>query len=303
MNGGLAVFGALLLIAAAVGGWGRRPWTRAAVERADLGGSGRLLGVVLGTGLAALGNHVALVFAGVVLAAWSGWLLQREAQRLTPLPLAPALSLLLVPAYRLLSTIAGPEGLALSALPVIPLSPAAERLLAPPLLLVAWALGGLWPLHRQLPGALTAPAGALLIYRVGAAAMPEGLAYWRGAVFPLLVIGIWHAALARRLELVAVGGGLLGLASLDRNGIAGAGWLLATAAGMEVLRRTRVGGALARGALIAMAGWGGVEATTGGLRAEVVYTVLAAAGAGVAMMARAPSSGARSAASPSTVTR
>ncbi|MBA3555456.1 MAG: hypothetical protein H0W29_11930, partial [Gemmatimonadales bacterium] len=37
VNGGLAVFGALLLIAAAVGGWGRRPWTRAAVERADLG--------------------------------------------------------------------------------------------------------------------------------------------------------------------------------------------------------------------------------------------------------------------------
>jgi len=259
--------------------------------------------VVLGTGLAALGNQVALVFAGVVLAAWSAWLLQREARRLTPLPLAPALTLMLVPVYQLLSTIAGPEGLAVSLLPAIPLSPAAERLLAPALLVVGWALGGLWPLHRQLPGALTAPAGALLIYRVGAAALPEGLAYWRGAIFPLLVIGIWHAAFARRLELVAVGGGLLGLASLDRNGIAGAGWLLATAAGMEVLRRTGVGGALARGVLIVMAGWGGVEAATGGLRTEVVYTVLAAAGAAAAMMARAPSSGARSAASPSTVTR
>ncbi|MBA3260650.1 MAG: hypothetical protein H0T68_14440 [Gemmatimonadales bacterium] len=296
VNGGLVLFGVILLIAAAVRRRWRRPGDlstpdvrpRAAPDPAASGGIGRLLGLVLGTGLAALGDQVALVFAGVVLAAWSAWLLQREVRRPRTYPVVPALSLLLIPAYWLLSTIAGPLGLAVSALPAIPLSPAAERLLAAALLLVAWALGGLWPVHRQVAGALIAPAGALLIYRVGAAAMPAGLAYWRAAIFPLLVIGIWHAALARRLELVAVGGGLLGMASLDRNGIAGAGWLLATAVGLEVLRRTGVDGPLARSALIVTAAWGGLEAATGGLRTEVVYTVLAAGGAALGFMKARP---------------
>ena len=56
---------------------------------------------------------------------------------------------LLLPAWWLMATIAGPVGLGVAALPAVPFSPAAERLLAIPSLIAAWAVAGLWPLHRQ----------------------------------------------------------------------------------------------------------------------------------------------------------
>ena len=65
----------------------------------------------------------------------------------------------------------GPGG---GALPNVPLSPAAERLVASALLLVAWGMSGLPPFHRQIAGALSAPAAALLLYRIGAGALPDG---------------------------------------------------------------------------------------------------------------------------------
>ncbi len=262
-----------------------------------------LLGVVLGTGLVVLASHVAVVFAGVAVAGWSGWLIQRRTEPSAPVPLAPGFTLLLIPAYWFLATIAGPESLAVADLADLPVSPAAERLLAPVLLLVTWALGGLWPLQSQVAGPLAAPAGAILLHRIGLAIVPTGLAHWRAAFFPLLVVGIWHAALTRRLTGVAVGAGLLGIASLDSDGIAGGGWLLATAAALEVLRRAGTDSGLVRVPLVLAATWGGIQAATGGLRTEVVYTVLAAAGAGWAITARAPNRGTASASSPSTATR
>lgn len=262
-----------------------------------------LLGVVLGTGLVVLTPHLGLVFTGVAVTGWSAWLLRRGAELSAPAPLAPALTLLLIPAFWFLATIAGPESLAVANLAALPVSPAAERLLAPVLLLVTWALGGLWPLQGQIAGPLAAPAGAILLHRIGLALVPAGLAHWRAAFFPLLVVGIWHAALTRRLAGVAVGAGLLGIASLDPDGIAGGGWLLATAAALEALRRAGTGSRLARVPLVLAATWGGIQAATGGLRAEVVYTVLAVAGAGWAITARAPSKGTASVSSPSTATR
>lgn len=237
---------------------------------------GPMLGVVAGTLLAAIGYHLALVCAGAIVTAWSGWLLQGSAR--VRYPVGPALTLILLPAFYLLRTIAGPVGLAMPALREVPLSPAAEQLVSPAVLLVAYVLGGLWPFHRHVPGAWTASAGALLLFRVGWSAFPSGLAHWQTAVFPLLALGMWHAAWTRRLSLVAVGGALLGVASLDPRGLAGAPWLLAAAIALELPLHRR--GLIAAG----LGAWGGIEVATGGLRTETVYTVLAAAAVAVALI-------------------
>ena len=239
-----------------------------------------LLGAAIGAGLAALGTHLALVFLGVMLAAWSAWRLA-PATAARAIPLGPSIALLLLPAYWILSTIAGPLGLAMSSLPDVPLSPAAERMLAAALLLAAWGTSGLPPFHRQMVGALSAPAAALLLTRVGMEAVPDGLGYWRTIAFPILVAALWFAGFRKRLDLVAVAGGFLGLLSLDPDGVVGGFLLLAAAILLGVGPRIRI-------VLVLLAGWGGIEALTGTLRVEVVYSVLAMVGVGVAVATAGP---------------
>ena len=241
--------------------------------------SGGLLAAALA---AAVGPHLGLVVLGVIVAAFMGHLLQR-AEGGPRLPLAPAATLPLLPAWWLMATIAGPEGLWVSGLATLPFSPAAEQLLAMPLLIAAWAVSGLWPLHRHLPGALVAPVGALLMARVAIPAVPLGLEHWRPLMMPLVVVGVWHAALSGRLPRVAVGIGWVGLLAPGRMGLAGAAMLLAAGFAVELVERIsalRVG-LLAPAAqalpLIAF-GWGALLAVGGGLRGEVVYTAVAVAG-------------------------
>jgi len=198
-----------------------------------------------------------------------------------PPPVTPSLTLLLVPVYWLLSTIAGPEGLSLATLPLVPLSPAAESLVAPALLLAGWSVAGLWPLHRQVPGALTVPLGALLIVRVALPLAPDGLEYWRPLAVPLVIAGIWHAAAVARWPLLAAGTGFLGLAGLTPVGAMGAAWLLGSALVLELcsmLRLPAIADRLARAATWIAGAWGGLLVLEGGLRGEVVYTALGAIG-------------------------
>lgn len=239
-------------------------------------------GLLAGALAAAIGPHVGLVVLGVILAACMGHLLQR-AEGGPRLPLAPAATLPLLPAWWLMATIAGPVGLWVSGLASVPLSPAAEQLLAVPLLIAAWAVAGLWPLHRHLPGALVAPVGALLMARVAIPAVPMGLEHWRPLMMPLVVAGVWHAALSGRLPRVAVGIAWVGLLAPGRMGLAGAALLLAAGLAAELVERIsalRVG-LLAPAAqalpLIAF-GWGALLAVGAGLRGEVVYTAVAVAG-------------------------
>lgn len=242
-----------------------------------------LLLLVLGALAVGAGGHIGVLLIGAVASGWGAWLALPRSVR--PRPYGPALVLaLLGAALWLLGTIAGPEGLALSAVPSLPLSPAAERLAALLLAGAAWVLSGLWPWRQPADGALTAPIGAWLLLRLGLPAVPAGLEHWRPALFPLLVAGIWYAALTRRTTSLAAGGALVGVASLDPAGIAGAGWLLASAIALELwhLRgRAEASAAapLVRAGLALLAGWGTLGVLSGGLRTEVVYTVLAAAGA------------------------
>src|SRR5262245_58167822 len=270
VNGTLVSMGVLLLGTAALRSRDRRssgtpssPEEPGALPRVY-----PVLGSALGTGLAALGTHLSLVFLGVLLAAWFAW---RSPPAPLPraIPLGPTLTLLLLPTYWLLHTIAGPVGLTMPSLPEVPLSPAAERLISAALLLVAWGGSVLPPFHRQVTGPLSEPAAALLLSRVGMKLVPEGLAYWQTLAFPLLVAALWLAGFRKWMDLVAVAGGFLGLLSLDADGILGgyllpaAAVLLAVGSGMWVV-------------LVLLAVVGGIEALTGTLRVEVVYSVLAA---------------------------
>lgn len=246
-----------------------------------------------GAAAAASGPHVALGFAGLVAAAWAGYFAFR-APGARPVPVAPVLTLLLLPAYGLLATISGPLGLRIATLAEVPLSPAAGLLVSPVLLVVAWAVVGLWPLQRQLPGALLAPVGLLLLGRVALPLAAEGLAYWQPVTLPLAVLGLWNAAAWGRWPLLAAGGGFLGAAVATPVGIAPAAGLTALGLALELASLASVPRAvttLVRALawpLAAVAGLGVLEA---GLRGEVVYTalgtlglalIIAAGGAGAA---------------------
>ncbi len=260
--------------------------------------------IVVGLAACAAGGHTALVFLGVVAVVWSGYLLAHRDWR--PLPVAGLLALVLAPTYWLIVTIAGPVGLAVEAIPLVPLSPAAEWLVAAGLLLAAWSTAGLWPLHRQVPGALTSLAGALLLTRIAIPLAPAGLEGWRPVAVPLLTVGLWHAAMQARWALLAAGSALLGLVSVTTPGASGAWWLLAAALALELRSMARMPLGLSRmlaGGASVSAAWGGLLVLEGGLRSEVVYTAFGAAalalavasGRGRAMTASAPSTPAPSA--------
>jgi hypothetical protein len=251
--------------------------------------AGRLAAALLaGAAAAALGPHLAVVFLGVIVAAWSAYFLFHPGAG-RPAPVTPSLTLLLAPVYWLLSTIAGPEGLGVAALPLVPLSPAAESLVASALLLVGWSVAGLWPMHRQVPGALVGAIGALLLIRIALPLAPDGLEYWRPLAVPVLIVGIWHAAARARWPLLAAGAGFLGIAGLTLAGATGAGWLLGLALVLELcsMLRLPVGTIrLARVAAWVPAAWGGLLVLEGGLRGEVVYTALGAAGLALLIASR-----------------
>ncbi|HEX6105032.1 MAG TPA: hypothetical protein VFZ26_05570 [Gemmatimonadales bacterium] len=241
-----------------------------------------LAALALGALLVGAAGHIAAVIAGAMACGWAAWLSVPSPAR--PHPVAPTLVfLLLATAFWLVATIAGPEGLSLAAIPWLPLSPAAERLLALPILASAWVLSGQWPFRQPAGGALTGPVGGVMLVRLGTA-VPAGLAHWQAAVFPLLVLGIWHAALTRRLTPLAVGGAMLGVVSLDPRGHAGAGSLFLAAVAIELGRRLP-GPAerLARIPIALAAAWGALNVAVAGLGTEVVYTVLASAGAALGL--------------------
>lgn len=239
-----------------------------------------VVAIALGTLLAAVGPAAGHVFLGTILVAFAGWRV-RWAEGDRPLPIAPLLASLVIPAWWLMSTIAGPEGLAVVSLPDLPWSPAAERLLGLVLIVASWAASGLWPLHREEPAALTALAGALLVLRVVVPAVPDGLAHWRALAMPVVVVGLWHAVATDRRDGVAVALAWVGLMSGEPPGQLGAALLIVAALLLELWIRISPASAAARRALEATAallgGVGALFAIDAGLRAEVVYTVLAVA--------------------------
>jgi hypothetical protein len=107
------------------------------------------------------------------------------------------------------------------------------------------------------------------------------LEHWRAAAVPLVLLGLWHAAVTRRLAALAIGGAFLGVVSVRPAGVCGSGWLLACAAGLELQRLLSAGTAqrLAPGVRMLLAfaaAWGAQQVLAAGLETEVVYSVFAA---------------------------
>lgn len=239
-----------------------------------------------GTLAAAFGPDVASVFGGFVLATGAFFVLVHPPAA-RPVPLAPLLSLVLAPVYWLTATVAGSTRVWVGSLPMVPFSPAAESLVAPGLLVALWASAGLWPLHRQVPGALLAPLGALLVIRVGLPAVPLGLEHWRPAAVPLVVLGIWHAAWIGRGPLLAAAAAVLGLLSQPAGSVGAIVALLAAAAGLELSATAAAPGLrVTRVLLVIVGGWGGLAVVEAGLRTETVYTAVGVAGVALAFASR-----------------
>lgn len=243
---GAPLAGRLLHLGAALRWLDSRVLARSRAEGgwpAPRSGDGPALAVA-GVGALALvvGRHVALAFGGAVaVAAGAQWYLGRRPS--APPPLLPlAVFVLLAPAYWLLATVAGPVGLGIGTLGDVPLSPAAEVLLALPLAAVVWGFAGLWPLHGFAPGPLLFPAGVLLWLRVAAPAVPDGLRYWEPLVGAAAVAGIWHAAATRRLPGAVSGLALLALAAAGPEAAPAVWGLALSGAGLAVLGSARPDG-------------------------------------------------------------
>jgi hypothetical protein len=240
--------------------------------------TGGLAAIGAGALMAAASPWADAVLLGAVLAAAGGWVYARprEARRL---PVAPVLTLALVPAWWLMRTIAGPEGLATVSLPDLPWSPAAEQLLGALLLLAGWAMSGLWPLNHEEPAALTAPVAALLIARVALPAFPDGLEHWRALLMPVVLVGGFQGVLTGNRSTALAGLAWVGLATATGQGEAGAGLILLGGVILMAAERVarRVQGAARLLAALGV-GAGALLVIEAGLRTEVVYTVCAVAG-------------------------
>ena len=240
--------------------------------------SGGLIAIGVGALIAAASPWAAPILLGAMLAAAGGWTCTR-ARSPRRLPIAPVLTLALVPAWWLMHTIAGPEGLATASLPDLPWSPAAEQLLGALLLLAAWAMSGLWPLHREEPAALTAPVAALLMARVALPAFPDGLEHWRALVMPLVLVGGYHGVLAGNRSTALAALAWVGLATATGQGHAGAGLILVGGVILVAAERQGARAQAVAGLVAALAvGGGALLVAEAGLRTEVVYTVCAVAG-------------------------
>jgi len=278
---------------------GRR-WPGVPLHRAGPVRPGSAVAMLIGAVLAGFAPSVAPVLVGVITAAVGGYL--AEAARARRIPVTPLLTLLLLPTWWLMATIAGPEGLPIRGLADRPWSPAAEETLALVLLVSAWSLAGLWPLHRQVPSLFTAPVGALLIARVAIPAAVDGIAHWRALAMPLVVAGLWHAVMSGRRAGAAAALAWIGLLATTSTGELGAALLFVGALVLALSDRMAEGAPRAalvlRVAGAVVGGAGALLATAAGLHVEVVYTVLAAAALAVAA-ARGASPQASTASAPS----
>jgi hypothetical protein len=249
-------------------------------------GATRIACAAAGVLLAAFGPHILVIFPGVLLAAGA---LGGEGLRLRRVsswvPLAIA-AVTLVPAGWLLATIAGEQGLATRALSGLPLSPAAETLLAALLMLAAWSVAGLWPLPRSPLAGVAGLAGVFLLGRLAVPALPEGLDHWRPLASPLLGLGLWQAIGSRRWAAGLVAGALFAVAAGSHGGVTAAWWLGGAGLGAGIAELFTPRGRAWLACLAALAAAVGLlPATAAGLRVEVVYTALTVAGAAALLAA------------------
>lgn len=224
----------------------------------------RVLAAV-GAVLAIAGPTVWLVIGGALLAA--------GAVSFVVLAIAAAG---LLPALWFLWTVAGPVGLRTAELGSVPLSAAAEPLLAAALALGAVALFPLWPLRRWASPFLV-PVGVAVLLRLGPA-VPAGLQSWQTVLVPLGVIALLHALVtADPLEAIAAGAWLAAVTGGSTGAILLAAGVVLPGVEAAATRMRSAAFAWFRAPAWAVTAVGGALALQSLLGAEVVYGVLSAA--------------------------
>jgi hypothetical protein len=225
----------------------------------------RRVAALVGALLAIAGPNVWLVIGGALLAAGS-----------VSLVILAVAAAGLVPSLWFMHTVAGAVGLRIATIEIIPLSAAAEAMLAPALAFGAFALFGLWPLRRWGTPVLV-PVGVAVLLRLGAA-VPTGLQSWETVLVPLGVIALIHALLTvDPAEAVAAGAWLAAVtdARLGAILLAAGAVLQAVAARIPGVRTTLT---MWLGVLTWSVTAAGAALTLQSLLGrEVVYAVLSAA--------------------------
>ena len=225
--------------------------------------------------------HALAIIAGAMLVSVTAHVAARRGGMTKRFPLLPvAVIPLLAFAGYFLAVIAGPVGLATARFPDVPLSPAAQLGLAPPLLIAALLFCGPPLLRRWLPGSALALVGATLLVRLAVPLLGDALPGWETLFVPLGVLLLWVACLARDNDSAAgMGAWLSGLivAPLAAEGA----WLLAAAAlCLAAGQWSRHWGTAAhlslRAAVGALAAAGGAAAVAAMLQHQVVYGVFSA---------------------------
>ena len=225
--------------------------------------------------------HALAIIGGAMLVSVTAHVAARRGGMTKRFPLLPvAVIPLLAFAGYFLAVIAGPVGLATARFPDVPLSPAAQLGLAPPLLIAALLFCGPPLLRRWLPGSALALVGATLLVRLAVPLLGDALPGWETLFVPLGVLLLWVACLARDNDSAAgMGAWLSGLivAPLAAEGA----WLLAAAAlCLAAGQWSRHWGMAAhlslRAAAGALAAAGGAAAVAAMLQHQVVYGVFSA---------------------------
>ena len=225
--------------------------------------------------------HALAIIGGAMLVSVTAHVAARRGGMTKRFPLLPvAVIPLLAFAGYFLAVIAGPVGLATARFPDVPLSPAAQLGLAPPLLMAALLFCGPPLLRRWLPGSALALVGATLLVRLAVPLLGDALPGWETLFVPLGVLLLWVACLARDNDSAAgMGAWLSGLivAPLAAEGA----WLLAAAAlCLAAGQWSRHWGMAAhlslRAAAGALAAAGGAAAVAAMLQHQVVYGVFSA---------------------------
>ncbi|HET8633100.1 MAG TPA: hypothetical protein VFL88_03075 [Gemmatimonadales bacterium] len=246
--------------------------------------TGWLAVAALGMLLCVAAPHALVMLAGAVIAATAGHIGFRRLGAVGKLPLLPlvAVPALLVVGYYL-RLIAGPVGLKIGAFPDVPLSPAAQVMLAPWLIAAAGLFAGPIALRRWLPGSAFALVGVALLLRVGHPLLGDALPGWETLFVPVGVLMLWLAALAGAWNPAA--GIAAWMVALVVAPAASAGaWCLAAAALALVLRRrANEPGGVALVLMLAAAGCGAAGAA-GALAALLQHQVVYAGAAAIAAL-------------------
>jgi hypothetical protein len=243
--------------------------------------------------LAAPHLHLFLFLLTISFVAGVEFIRRKEGATRWPASAILALPVLLIGWY-LLARVAGEQSLAMRALPDAPYSEAFQLGVALGLSLLAWSLLRLWPFQGPSRGPLAPLAGAALLARVVAPALPDGLTHWQPLLYLLALLAALHALLSRRVEGAPALLAVLTLAS-GEPAVVGVGVAFALLAAAPEVRELLTDGGRALNAsgkvlarvLAVVAAALLVPALAAALSTEVVYTVATTAVLALAVAASA----------------